>query len=86
MHRLSLLVLLAAVAACDSGAPVVLHPADAPPDRLSDWGVVLADGRHFALNNGVIAYDLNTPLFSDYALKLRSAWLPAVACTTSNPV
>ena len=70
-------MLLAVAAACDSGAPVVLHPADAPPDRLSDWGVVLANGRHFEFNDGVLPYELNTPLFSDYALKLRSVWLPA---------
>ncbi|MDH3952864.1 MAG: hypothetical protein OEV03_01545, partial [Gammaproteobacteria bacterium] len=53
-----------------------LHPADAPPDRLSDWGVVLADGQVFEFNAGVVPYDLNTPLFTDYALKLRTVWLP----------
>lgn len=74
---LPVLLLGVLVAACDSAPRVVLHPADAPPDRLSDWGIVLADGRHFRLNDGVIPYDLNTPLFSDYALKLRSVWLPA---------
>jgi uncharacterized repeat protein (TIGR03806 family) len=61
---------------------VTVHPADAPPGRLSDWGVVLADGNVFALNTGVLPYDLNTPLFSDYALKLRSVWLPAGASAT----
>ncbi len=29
-----------------------------------------------ALNDGVVPYDLNTPLFSDYAHKLRTVWLP----------
>ncbi len=54
-----------------------MHAPDAIPARLSDWGVVLANGRFFELNDGVIPYDLNTPLFSDYALKLRSVWMPA---------
>jgi uncharacterized repeat protein (TIGR03806 family) len=71
-----MLLLAAAVAACSKPPPVVVHPADAPPDRLSDWGVVLADGRALELNAGVTPYELNMPLFSDYALKLRSVWLP----------
>jgi len=46
------------------------------PDRLSEWGIVFSDGRTLRLNDGVVPYDLNTPLFSDYALKLRTVWLP----------
>ena len=77
MRSLPLFLLLAAVVtACDGAPRVLLHPAAAPPDTLSDWGVVLADGRYFELNDGVMPYGLNTPLFSDYALKLRSVWLP----------
>ena len=65
------------VAACDQPAQrVVVHPADQIPDRLSEWGIVFADGANFGLNNGVIPYTLNTPLFSDYALKLRTVWVP----------
>ena len=65
------------IAACDKvSRSVVIHPADEIPNRLSDWGVVSADGAYFELNDGVIPYALNAPLFSDYALKLRSVWLP----------
>ena len=65
------------LAACGQARPPVsMHPIDAPPGKLSDWGVVFADGRGFELNDRVVPYDLNTPLFSDYALKLRSVWLP----------
>ncbi|HSN51920.1 MAG TPA: SO2930 family diheme c-type cytochrome [Woeseiaceae bacterium] len=80
--RLLILLLAGAVAACSKAPRVEIHPADAPPDRLSDWGVVLADGRAFELSAGVLPYDLNTPLFSDYALKLRSVWLPAGTTAT----
>ena len=80
--RLFILLLAGAVAGCSKVPSVEIHPADAPPDRLSDWGVVLADGRAFELNTGVLPYDLNTPLFSDYALKLRSVWLPAGTMAT----
>ena len=68
----------ALLAACGGKeTAVVLHPADAIPARLSEWGVALANGDKFELNNGVVPYDLNTPLFSDYSLKLRSIWVPA---------
>lgn len=56
--------------------PVVLFPADAPPARLGDWGVVVADGRTLLVNDDVQPYTINTPLFSDYASKLRTVWLP----------
>ena len=59
--------------------PVTLHPADAVPERLSDWQVLHADGGYLRLNDGVIPYELNTPLFSDYALKLSSGSGPAGA-------
>ncbi len=77
MRRAQIPVLLAiALASCGKAPPVTLQPADAPPQRLSEWGVVLSDGRVFEFNAGVVPYGLNTPLFSDYALKLRSVWLP----------
>jgi uncharacterized repeat protein (TIGR03806 family) len=66
------------LAACgETRQPVVVHDVGTPPARLGEWGVVLADGERFELNAGVLPYDLNTPLFSDYALKLRSVWMPA---------
>jgi uncharacterized repeat protein (TIGR03806 family) len=46
------------------------------PKQLSEWGVVLVDGQSLILNKGVVAYDLNTPLFTDYAHKLRTIWVP----------
>ncbi len=71
------LLLTATLAACGkSPPPVVVHPAGQVPDRLSDWGVVLADGDYFELNDGVMPYGLNTPLFTDYALKMRTVWIP----------
>ena len=56
--------------------PVVFHAADQTPEQLSEWGVVLSDGDYFRLNENVLPYDLNTPLFTDYALKIRTVWLP----------
>ena len=56
--------------------PVTLHAADSIPHKLSDWGIVFASEGALQLNDRVIPYDLNMPLFSDYALKLRTVWLP----------
>ena len=58
------------------GQPVTLFPADDPPARLSEWQLFAVNNNRFTLNDQVIPYDLNTPLFSDYALKLRTVWMP----------
>ena len=58
-----------------SAAAPVFFASDNPA-RLSEWGLMdITDG---ALNlaEGVVPYDLNTPLFTDYALKLRTIWVP----------
>ncbi len=47
--------------------------SDAMPTRLQDFGL-LVDGKTPA--PGVIPYHLNTPLFSDYAVKFRFMHLP----------
>ena len=77
MRAIVCLVVLALASGCSRApAPVTLHPADAIPERLSEWHLLAADGRSLALNAGVMPYDLNTPLFTDYALKLRTLWMP----------
>ncbi len=55
--------------------PVVFH-GEGYPERLSDWRVLLVRDDRLQLNQGVVPYDLNTPLFSDYAHKLRTIWMP----------
>jgi uncharacterized repeat protein (TIGR03806 family) len=76
----------ALLTACEQApAPVVVHAEDAIPDRLGDWGVVMSNGQFLQLNDGVVPYGLNTPLFTDYALKLRTVWLPEGTTATYNP-
>ena len=65
------------LAAC-SGAqetPPTFHARE-NPERLSDWGMIAAKNGDLHLSDGVAPYDLATPLFSDYALKLRTVWAP----------
>jgi uncharacterized repeat protein (TIGR03806 family) len=71
----ALAVLLAACARAPQ--PAVHFFADGRPEHLSDWHVLYRDGGTLALNERVVPYDLNTPLFSDYAHKLRTVWMPA---------
>ncbi len=74
---LAFLACAAILAACGNTEPaVVVHPADAPPERLRDWGVVYAARGELRFNEAARVYTLNTPLFSDYALKLRTIWMP----------
>ena len=46
------------------------------PETLREWGQVQLSGGALVLSEGVLPYDLNTPLFTDYAHKLRTIWMP----------
>jgi len=70
--------LVITAASCDRGdestAPV-FHPHE-NPQHLSDWGMLAAANGVLDLGDKVRPYDLATPLFSDYAAKLRTVWMP----------
>lgn len=70
--------LLAAMslAGCKRGAEPVRFHAQGQPQSLGEWHVVESDGQRLRLNQGVEPYALNTALFSDYAHKLRTIWMP----------
>ena len=69
-------VAMLALAGCQRGMAPVAYHADGRPPKLSDWHVVEARDGKLVLNQGVVPYDLNTPLFTDYAHKLRTVWMP----------
>lgn len=70
--RILLLSCTAFVVGCVDSRP---DPND-PPKRLSDWGVLKKQGDSLAPVEGSFAYSLRTPLFSDYAEKFRTVWMP----------
>jgi len=85
--RLALLLLAGAAAASAAWAalpgrwqaaatPTPHFIAEGYPEKLSDWGMVAASGGALQLGQGVVPYDLATPLFTDYAGKLRAIYLP----------
>lgn len=51
--------------------------AEGNPSTLSEWGMFRLGNGKLTPQDGVVSYDLNTPLFSDYAAKLRTVWMPA---------
>ena len=51
------------------------------PQKLSEWRLFLMGIKP---NKGVVPYDLNTPLFSDYASKYRTIWMPAGTAASYN--
>ena len=73
----SVACLLAILASCARTPAPVAFIAEGRPQHLSDWHLLnVGDGR-VTPNAGVLPYDLVTPLFSDYAHKLRTVWMPA---------
>jgi len=60
------------------------HTAEPYPARLSAWRLFTGDPAALKPNAGVVPYDLNTPLFSDYATKYRFVWMPPGTSATYN--
>lgn len=77
---ISCLLLSAGLAACTKEAPQALvdptYFAAENPKTLREWGMVQVSGDALVLGARVTPYDLMTPLFTDYAQKLRTIWMP----------
>jgi uncharacterized repeat protein (TIGR03806 family) len=61
------------------------QPAPKFPSKLSDYGFFQGEVKNQAPNQGVTPYELISPLFSDYARKLRFIQLPAGKSVNYNP-
>jgi uncharacterized repeat protein (TIGR03806 family) len=80
--RLALLLIL--VGGCERANPKAscARPGDylnTPPQKLSSYCLFENQAGVIVPASDVIAYDVNTPLFSDYALKTRLVWMPSGA-------
>jgi uncharacterized repeat protein (TIGR03806 family) len=79
------LILLGLWAGCQGGAT---RPGgdgsylDELYPRLDQYGMVSLQHGAIVPSEGVTPYDLNTPLFSDGAVKFRTVWVPPGAATT----
>jgi uncharacterized repeat protein (TIGR03806 family) len=85
VFRFSVSVVLALLAgACGSSTPQctpVTGGATAFP-TLDQWCQVSLANGDVKPNAGVTPYNLNTPLFSDYAVKRRTVWMPPGSSAT----
>lgn len=57
-------------------SPVVFNPDEVPYQTLSEYHFFEGTLKNLDPVFGVLPYDLNTPLFSDYAHKKRFVWMP----------
>jgi uncharacterized repeat protein (TIGR03806 family) len=69
--------------ACGS-RDVHAHLAEPFPAKLSAWHLFTGNPAALKPNARVVPYDLNTPLFSDYATKYRFVWMPPGTSATYN--
>src|SRR4029079_4489635 len=62
------------------------NSAPAPSyDKISDYKLFTWKDGQLTWSAGVVPYEINTPLFSDYALKSRAVKLPAGQKATYDP-
>jgi uncharacterized repeat protein (TIGR03806 family) len=57
-------------------SPVKSFVEEPFPKKLSEWHLFVGASARSQPNQSVLPYDLNTPLFSDYASKYRFVWMP----------
>ena len=76
MKRVYVIVVFAAVAAGIASFRKYEDDAFEFHKNLSEWGFFKGDIKKLEPAKGVVPYDLNTPLFSDYAVKDRFIRLP----------
>lgn len=72
--------IIVAVASCTETSPV-FH-ADGSPARLSEWNQLALQGSVLAPNGAAEVYLPANQLFTDYAHKMRTLWMPAGATAT----
>jgi uncharacterized repeat protein (TIGR03806 family) len=65
---------LIVLAACSESTPV-FHDTERPL-RLSDWQLFTLDGEELIPSTASVVFQPNNPLFTDYAHKLRTLWIP----------
>ena len=70
------LIALPCLMSCFNSPEVRFFTPDNYPSTLSAWGVLQADKHELRLAETSHVYDLNTALFTDYALKLRTLYIP----------
>lgn len=76
IQKLILLCLTILFFQCKNRNSVNLVMEEPYPERLSEWNLFVGKLADLKPNKGVIPYELNMPLFTDYASKSRFIWMP----------
>ena len=76
MRSLALVTVLSLLFGCSRGPASPVFHESTDPETLAEWGVLAIEDGRLVPRDGVVDYELNTPLFSDYAHKLRTVWIP----------
>jgi len=69
------LMLSGILSSCQDSGPHLFDSQNYPA-QLSAWQLLQVRDGQLELNDAILPYELATPLFSDYALKLRTLWMP----------
>lgn len=87
LARTLVLSLFLSLAGCKPSPPIAaIAPTEVePPAALSAYGLFRGDLAGQEPAEGVVPYDVNTPLFSDHALKLRFVRLPTGQPASYSP-
>ncbi len=86
MTRLFVLLFgLLLVAGCARAPDAVTFHAEDNPQDLADWGLFTIQGGRLMPRAGLVTYELATPLFSDYAQKWRTVFVPQGTSATYDP-
>jgi uncharacterized repeat protein (TIGR03806 family) len=76
MRLLALVTVLSLLFGCSRGPASPVFHESTDPETLAEWGLFAIEDGRLVPRDGVVDYELNTPLFSDYAHKLRTVWMP----------
>ncbi len=78
MNKMGASILLCWVLMFTAGCQSVdgVNVPEKPYEKLSDYGFFTGDLANLEPNDRVLPYDLNSPLFTDYAHKARFVWMP----------
>lgn len=71
---------------CIGGIETPCIPPEEPFGKLSDYGLFTGSISNLEPVEGLIPFDLNTPLFSDYAGKLRMVYVPVDSSVAYNEI
>jgi hypothetical protein len=74
------LMLSGILSSCQDSGPHLFDSQNYPA-QLSAWQLLQVRDGQLELNDAILPYELATPLFSDYALKLRTLWMPDGSAT-----